>query len=71
MATAVLNPTKEGEKYYAVQALETGTGPPYAPEGWGWKVGKRINKSGYWIDRYWFFPGGPHCEETDRQITGA
>lgn len=59
MATAGVKPTKEVEKYYPVKALEAGTGPPYAPDGWGWKVGKRVNKSGHWIDRYWFPPGGP------------
>lgn len=59
MATAILQPSIEVEKYYAVKALEKRTGPPYSPEGWGWKVGRRSDRSGYWVDRYWFPPWGP------------
>jgi hypothetical protein len=40
-----------------------GEGWPYAPQGWpgpddkwGWRVGKRSNGSGHWIDRYVALP---------------
>ncbi|XP_061354631.1 uncharacterized protein LOC133299210 [Gastrolobium bilobum] len=41
----------------------SGEGLPYAPEGWpnpgdiwGWKVGKRASRSGYYHDRYLYLP---------------
>ncbi|GAQ93010.1 hypothetical protein KFL_012480010, partial [Klebsormidium nitens] len=44
-------------KLRTVKPLEKGMGAPYAPEGWGWKVGKRVGKDGCYVDRYWFPPG--------------
>ncbi|KAF5176866.1 putative CDPK adapter [Thalictrum thalictroides] len=42
---------------------ESGQGLPYAPvdwptpgDVWGWKVGNRINISGFWQDRYLYLP---------------
>lgn len=42
---------------------DSGAGLPYAPEGWpepgdiwGWKVGRRINNSGFYQDRYLYLP---------------
>ncbi|MQM05374.1 hypothetical protein Taro_038183 [Colocasia esculenta] len=41
-----------------VSAGSSGEGLPYAPEDWpspgdvwGWKVGRRVSSSGYWVDR--------------------
>ncbi|KAH9300317.1 hypothetical protein KI387_011900, partial [Taxus chinensis] len=49
-----------------------GEGLPYAPEGfpnpedkWIWKVGKRMNSSGYMTDRYLFLP--PTLQEGTRK----
>ncbi|KAK7308049.1 hypothetical protein VNO77_41640 [Canavalia gladiata] len=46
-----------------VSPFTSGDGLPYAPEGWpnpgdvwGWKVGRRMTKSGYFHDRYLFLP---------------
>ncbi|TKY71169.1 hypothetical protein E2542_SST07464 [Spatholobus suberectus] len=46
-----------------VSPFSSGEGLPYAPEGWpnpgdvwGWKVGRRANKAGYFLDRYLFLP---------------
>ncbi|RDX67466.1 Protein OBERON 1, partial [Mucuna pruriens] len=46
-----------------VSPFSSGEGLPYAPEGWpnpgdlwGWKVGRRTNKAGYFYDRYLSLP---------------
>ncbi|KAL6343475.1 hypothetical protein AAG906_024840 [Vitis piasezkii] len=46
-----------------VSPLASGEGLPYAPvdwpnpgDTWSWKVGRRVNKSGFYQDRYLFLP---------------
>ncbi|XP_044485849.1 uncharacterized protein LOC123211290 isoform X2 [Mangifera indica] len=46
-----------------VPALQSGEGLPYAPidwpnpgDTWGWRVGRRFNSLGYYIDRYLYLP---------------
>ncbi|KAK7407507.1 hypothetical protein VNO78_09460 [Psophocarpus tetragonolobus] len=46
-----------------VSPFSSGEGLPYAPEGWpnpgdvwSWKVGRRMNKDGYFCDRFLFLP---------------
>ncbi|KAI3459397.1 hypothetical protein Pfo_016060 [Paulownia fortunei] len=54
---------ENGFNLYPVSVNETGEGLPYAPEDWpnpgdkwGWKVGRRISVSGYFLDRYMYLP---------------
>ncbi|CAN4091319.1 unnamed protein product [Withania somnifera] len=54
---------KNGLHLYPVSATDSGEGLPYAPadwpnpgDKWGWKVGKRIASSGYFLDRYLYLP---------------
>ncbi|GAQ79383.1 hypothetical protein KFL_000290330 [Klebsormidium nitens] len=50
-----------------VKPLEKGVGAPYAPEGWGWKVGRRVGKDGCYVDRYWF-PPGAHMLSSNKEL---
>ncbi|KAG4909719.1 hypothetical protein AAZX31_20G069900 [Glycine max] len=66
--------TKEKTFYLQpVSPFSSGVGLPYAPEGWpspgdvwGWKVAKRMNSFGYFIDRFLTLP---RSLETSRRKT--
>lgn len=52
-----------GLHLYPVSPNDSGSGLPYAPEDWPnsgdkwrWKVGRRINASGHYLDRYMYAP---------------
>ncbi|XP_073155555.1 uncharacterized protein [Henckelia pumila] len=56
-------PKENGVHLYPVSVNDSGEGLPYAPEDWPnpgdkwvWKVGRRINVSGFFMDRYLYLP---------------
>ncbi|CAL0332081.1 unnamed protein product [Lupinus luteus] len=58
---------------HPVKPFTSGEGLPYAPQGWpnpddiwGWKVGRRTNKSGYYCDRYLLLPKSLFQDKQDR-----
>ncbi|KAF1861338.1 hypothetical protein Lal_00014064 [Lupinus albus] len=58
---------------HPVEPFTSGEGLPYAPQGWpnhddiwGWKVGRRTNKSGFYCDRYLLLPKSLFLGKQDR-----
>ncbi|XP_044485847.1 uncharacterized protein LOC123211289 [Mangifera indica] len=59
-----------------VPALQSGEGLPYAPinwpkpgDIWGWRVGRRFNTEGYYIDRYLYLPSSLHKPTVSKQLS--
>ncbi|KAL2945339.1 Protein OBERON 2 [Bienertia sinuspersici] len=66
---------KNGLLLWPVLPQEGGEGLPYAPVNWpnpgdiwGWRVGKRVACSGYYLDRYLYLP--PRFQKSKRKKDG-
>ena len=54
---------ENGSHLKPVSLDESGEGLPYAPsdwpnpgDNWGWRVGKRVSLTGFYVDRYLYLP---------------